>query len=269
MLSQGIGLKRIFQNAFLTISIFTFCGWIGAKTTYAISLNPSSITGLNSQDMVDSLLKTVALGADHRDYMSASNLGITLGFDLGVDVRVIKVPSTFGDALNIVTGQSIPAYIPVPRLVFHKGFPFGVDLGFSYFGITTPDVSIKMYGGEVQWAFLKGNLAMPSMAIRATANYSALGFIHTHTYKADIVASKSLLLLEPYFGAGFQSWSGDLNFPVHLGPLPATISGHSSGTNTHYFGGLILKLLIARIAFEGDYSTARVMSYGMKLSLGF
>lgn len=269
MTAQGVRLKKIFQSRLFLMTIVTFSGWVGANNVHAISLNPSSITGLNSQDMVDSLLKTVALGAEHRDYMSASDLGIALGFDLGVDVRVIKVPSAFGDALNIVTGQSIPAYIPVPRLVFHKGFPFGVDLGFSYFGVNTPDVSIKMYGGEVQWSFLRGNLAMPSMALRATANYSALGFINTHTYKADIVASKSLLLLEPYFGAGLQSWSGDLNFPVHLGPLPATISGHSSGSNTHYFGGLIFKLLFARIAVEADYSTARVTSYGMKLSLGF
>lgn len=254
---------------------------LGLKTLVALGIllhipsaladlyTPSSISSLTSQSAVDSVLSTFALGADHRDYQPASSLGITFGFDLGLALSVIRMPSTTSNILTSLTGQSIPAYIPVPRLVFHKGFPYGIDIGFSYFGLTSSNASIKMYGGEIQWAFLRDQLVLPSLAIRASGNYSSLGFIDTHTYKLDLIASQKFLFLEPYVGVGAQNWSGNLHFLSSLGSLPASVNTHSSGSSTHYFGGLQLKLPLARITVEGDYNSVRLLSYGMKFSVGF
>jgi hypothetical protein len=267
---QGNSIKyKKLKTAFAALGLIAVAAQLFAREASAVSFSPSAVSGLTEQGMVDSLLKTVAIGADHRDFMPASPMGILLGFDVGVNFTAIKLPTEFTNALASVTGQTPPSYIPLPRVSLHKGLPFGVDLGFSYFSLTDPNFTIKMYGGSIQWAFLDGNLALPAMAVRLTGDYSSLGFISTHTYKADLVVSKNFYVVEPYFGLGLQKWSGDLNFSADLGSLPASVSASSSGTNTHYFGGLALKLLVLRITGEADYSSAGFVTYGLKAGFGF
>lgn len=233
----------------------------------AVAFIPSDVSSLTNSS-VEALLKTVGVGADHRAYMPASDLGIALGFDVGIDFTAIKPPQEFIDAFALVTGQSIPTYIPLPRLNIHKGLPFGIDLGFSYLGYTDPGFSVKMVGGEVKWAFIRGK-ALPAVAARVSGNYSSLGFLNSRSYKFDITASKSLVVAEPYVGTGLQIWSGELSYPATVGSLPVDVSGKASGTNPHFYAGLMMKLIAFRVSAEYDYSTTGVSTVGGKVSLGF
>ena len=231
---------------------------------------PTSISALTS-GMADSLIQTVAIGGDYRDYMPATSLGMTLGLDIGINLVAFGPPSDFQTAFSTVTGQTLPSLIPFPRLSIHKGLPQGIDLGFSYFGYTDPagQYSINSYGGSVKWAFIPGGVASPTVAAKISANYNGFGFINTHTYKLDVIASKNLYIIDPYVGMGLEMWNGSLDFPVSVGPLPINVSGTSSGTNPHFYGGLVLKLLVLKLTGEMDYSTAGVTTYGGKVSLGF
>lgn len=223
-----------------------------------------------TNDSVAALIKTGAIGGDHRAYMPASSLGVAIGLDFGIDVTAIKTPTEFISAMNQISGQpttSIPELIPLPRFNIHKGLPFGIDLGFSYLSYQS---LAKMIGGEVKWNFINGGLVKPNVAVRATGNYLNLWFLQTHTYKVDVTASKSFAIFEPYVGTGLQFWSGDLNVPVTVAQqFPVNVTGHQSGTNPHFYGGMAMKLVFLKLDAEIDYSTAKILTYGGKLSIGF
>ena len=107
------------------------------------------------------------------------------------------------------------------------------------------------------------------MAIRESVSYNHLYFVDTHCYTTDLVASKNLIIIDPYIGIGMQNWSGDLSGTVTTTPLPVTVSGHASGTDFHAFAGVPIKLLILRITAEVERSFAGFTNYGAKLSIGF
>lgn len=230
------------------------------------SFIPSAVSALGTG--AKDLLKTTAIGSDHRAYMPASALGI-VGFDIGVDVTAIKVSNEFEAAMSAITGSPVSlAVIPVPRLSVHKGLPFGVDLGFSYFKLQD---KASLWGGEAKWAFLNGGLVLPSIAARVSYSSSKLWFLETSTFKFDVVASKNFMVFEPYGGLGIQSWSGDLKLDAIQAAVAsaAGVSTHASGTSPHIYGGLAMKLLLLRITGEVDYNTSGVTTYGLKASLGF
>ena len=241
---------------------------LGATQARAIdNFNPVDVSGLTA-DGVNALLKTAAIGADHRPYRGASNLGVTLGLDIGMDVTVVKTPSEFVSAMTLITGQpasQIPELLALPRLNLHKGLPWGVDLGFSYISYQS---LFKVYGAEVSWNPLRGLPGLPNLQGRLSASYASLWFMQTHAYKMDVVASKAFAVIEPYIGLGMQTWNGDLNLPVTVASgFQANVTGHAASTNLHIFGGLVLKLLVLKIAGEFDWSSAGVTSIGSKVSL--
>lgn len=252
--------------------------WTGIAFTLALKVSSSSsfaadnflpvdVSGLTS-GAVNSLLKTVAIGGDHRAYMPAAPLGVVVGLDIGLDVTVIRTPTEFVDAMRLVTGDpaaSVPETLPLPRLNIHKGFPFGLDLGFSYISYQS---TFNVYGADIKWAFIPGGVALPAVAARLSGSYNNFWFMQTHNYKLDVLVSKKFLLMEPYGGLGVSLWSGDLNLPVEVAQgFQVDVSGHQSGTNMHFFGGLSFKMLIVRITGELDYSTAGLTTYGLKASL--
>lgn len=230
---------------------------------------PSDISAL-TESTVESLIETVAIGADHHAYMPAGALGVT-GFDLGIDMTAIQVPAEFKDALVAVgasTQGGAPSLIPVPKVSVHKGLPFGVDLGVSYFGLQ----DYTIIGLDVKYSFLKGSIATPAVAIRGSYNYADLFFMKTRTTTVDLVVSQKIAIFaEPYFGVGYQFFNGDLDTSAAGGSdnLPAGVSTHQSGSQARAYLGVPIKLMILRITPEVTYSFAKVTTYGLKLSVGF
>ena len=83
------------------------------------------------------------------------------------------------------------------------------------------------------------------------------------------MASKSLVLIEPYVGTGLQTWAGDLDVSGATVGLPANISASQSGATGHVFVGTPLKLLFLHITGELDYSFSGLTTYGGKMSFTF
>lgn len=224
----------------------------------------STLSGMTN-DSITALIKTTAIGTDHRAYMGAAPMGLVFGLDVGVDGTAINFPQEFVSAMNTVTGSTtFPASTFIPRLNIHKGLPWGVDLGFTYFKY---DTYMSLIGGEIKWAMLHGG-ATPAVALRGSAMFSSLWFLNTSTYKLDVVASQNLAIMEPYVGAGLQMWSGSLQIPGSV-PVPAGLVTSANGISPHFYGGLGFKLLILRIGGEVDYSTTGILTYGGKVSLNF
>lgn len=239
---------------------------LGGRAAWALpDFDPGDVSALSSANL-EALVQTVAIGTDHRAYMTARPLGVT-GIDAGLELTLFRLPSEFLDAMTAAgVASGVPALLPVPRLNLHKGFPLGLDLGFSFVTLQ----GNRILGVEIQWAFLRTKPLLPFVALRASTTLSRLFFMNTRTYKADILASKGVgLLLEPYAGFGVQFSSGDLNVPVGgPGGLQLSVAGQKSSTDPHVFLGLPIKLVLLRVTAEYDYSFAGIQSYGIKASLG-
>lgn len=238
---------------------------LGTKPAGAIeNFNAGNLSDVNQQ-AVESLIKTVAIGYDHRPFMPASPLELAIGLDIGVDIVAVKFPAETVQALRLATDRdNIPSTVPIPRFSIHKGLPWGIDLGMSWVSYQ----GNRIVGFDAKWAFLREKEHLPIVAFRTSANYLKLFFLETSTYKFDLLVSKKLgFLIEPYFGFGLQVASGKLE--VASGSLPAGVSGEASQVSPHLYLGLPLSLAILRLTAEYDYSFAGISSYGFKIGFSF
>lgn len=241
---------------------------VWAYTNYT----PSDLSGLDN-DSVKSLIETVSIGGDHHAYMPATPLGVLLGLDIGVEVTVINIPSSFQTALSLASQQpasNIPNMVPAPKLSVHKGLPGGIDIGGSFFVLKDSNQQnlFESIGGDVKWAFLRGGPG-PTFAARFSGSYNSLYFMNSRTYSLDVLMSKSLVVMDPYAGFGMQFWSGDLSFPSTIPQLPSGVSSHQSGTSPRIFLGTPIKLAVLRITGQFDYSFSGITTYGAKISFCF
>jgi len=239
---------------------FHFKSWVlvglssalGSTSAWALpNYSPGNVSGLTNAS-VESLLRTIAIGADHRSYMPAAPLGTLIGVDVGLDVTGIHIPDEFRQAMQQAgVSSSIPSVIVLPKLSAFKGLPFGIDVGATYVGYQHN----RILGAQIQWAFLQGALLAPAMAVRFSQSYVDLFFMKTRVSKLDWVVSKRL---------------GSLDVPIG-GPngLQANVSGNTSFTSIHAFGGLKLHLSLIKFTAEVDRSFVGLTTFGGKFSFGF
>ena len=250
----------------LTSFISLFIGLAPVPALALTNLTASDFSNLSQSD-VNAVIQLTALGTTHRAYAGASPLGIT-GFDFGVDLVGIPLPSQVTNALSLATGQpiaNIPTLIPLPKVNLHKGLPGRIDVGLSFLSYQN---LFTTWGGDIKWTIL-GGLAAPALAVRGNATYSQLYFITTHTYSLDVVVSKNLFIIDPYLGAGLEFWSGDLLAPISGPGFSTNVSAHTNGMNPHLYAGFPLKLILLKLTPEVDYSTSGLLTYGGKLSIAF
>lgn len=236
-----------------------------AGTARAASFDPQNASGLSQSDL-DMILKTVAIGADHRAYRSAENMGITLGIDIGIDVTVVQPSDQFRSALTTISGtDATNTTVFLPRFNFHKGLPGRIDLGFSFISYQT----MKVYGLEASWNPIPGNSVGPNVQARLSASYANLWFIQSRTFKLDAVASKALVVFDPYGGLGLQFWNGTLNVPSNVATAfqAAGLSQNASGMGFHIFAGVTFKLVFLKFAAEYDWSSSSTSTIGTKVSI--
>jgi hypothetical protein len=252
------------KSKFLALSLgITF---LGAPTAFATSnFTPGNFAALTSNAMTKSLVETVGLAADHRAYMPASALGMSIGFDLGVDVTSISLPSDFVTAMNAASAEGgVPSSLILPKLNIHKGLPGNFDIGFS--GIWYQGNSVN--GFEVKWAPLPGSAALPALAARLSYTNAKLFFLSTNTWKLDAVVSQDFVFVEPYAGFGFQLVDGKVDVSGATS-LPAGVSASASSFTEHFYVGLPIKLFLLRVTAEYDINFSGVSQYGAKASLSF
>lgn len=184
-------------------------------------------------------------------------LGLT-GFDIGAALTATTLQNT-ETVQKAISSGTVFNTLPVPTLRAAKGLPFDIDVGLLYAKI--PSSNIKITGGEIRWAALAGNAAVPAVAVRYSATHlSGVPQLSTSTQSLDVSVSKGFLILKPYVGVG-EVWSKTT--PSGIPTLAA-----ESITQAKVFGGVDLNFGIFNVVVEGD-STGGVKSYGAKFGFRF
>lgn len=226
---------------------------ITSVSAWAVDLDPSRL-GSVQQDFKD-MSKEVGFALSYFPMAPAEPLGI-LGFDIGVEVTAVDINENKGFWSRM---GDFPGMLPVPKLHVQKGLPFGIDIGAIYSKV--PSTNISLLGGELKWAFLKGGITMPAVALRGTyTKLSGVDNLDLNTMGYDISISKGFLMFTPYAGVGQVNIESKPN--IQGNPLK-----EETITETKYFAGLKTSLGLLNAVAEADF--AEVPAYSLKLGLGF
>lgn len=180
-----------------------------------------------------------------------------LGFDVGVALSGTTLANT--SALQkAVQNSTVFNTLPVPSLRVIKGLPLNVDIGAFYSRV--PSSSVNLYGAEIKWAFLPGDVVLPAVAARAAVTrlngVSQLGF---ESYSADVSVSKGFVLLTPYAGVGaVRSNTSTDGLPLKQVNL----------TQGKVFAGASFNVGLGNLDVEAD-STGGIHTYSAKLGIRF
>ncbi len=203
-----------------------------------------------------SLSEDLTAAASYKGVTPATPLGIT-GFDIGVEVTGTKLAHK--DAWERATTGTVPSTVYVPKLHLNKGLPFGFDVGAFYSSV--PSSNIKLWGGEVRYAILKGGVAEPALGVRGTySKLTGVSQLNFHTTGLELLISKGLTIFTPYAGVG-RVWT--TSEPVGISNV--TKEEYALGK---YFVGGNLNFGIANLAVEAD-KTGGATSYSAKLGFRF
>lgn len=226
---------------------------IAAPCVYAAS--DLDNLGALSQSQFQGISKDLGAALSYKALAPAEPLGVT-GFDIGVEVTATKLKST--DSWKTATGDDFD-YLPVPKLHIHKGLPFDVDVGAFIAAI--PGTDMKLYGGELRYAYVSGNTVVPAIAVRgAYSKLSGVDQLDFHATNLEVTISKGFAMLTPYAGVG-SVWSTS---------TPNGIAGlkEEKNTQTRLFAGCNLNFGLVNMDLEAD-KTGENVSYGAKVGLRF
>lgn len=211
--------------------------------------------GALSQDNFRTLSEDLGSGLSFKGVVPAESLGV-LGFDISASATGLKVPNR--DLWRQASGgRHVPRWVGMAGVRVHKGLPGGVDIGAFY---NSSSDNIRLYGGEVRWAFLRGSTFIPAMALRGS--YSRLGGVSQlglDTMGVDFSISKGFLMFTPYAGLG-KVW-------VRSKPKGVPTLRKESFSQNKVFVGLNVNLGI-NFAAEVD-RTGDVTSYSVKTGIRF
>lgn len=229
--------------------------------TVSIPASAADIDLIQSLGQADFRAFSEDLGAalSYKAMSPAEPLGIT-GFDIALEVTntALENPAAFNTATS--SSESIDN-LPLPKLHAHKGLPGGVDIGALYSEVE----NISLLGAELKYAILKGNTALPAVAIRGTySKLSGVDQLDFETVGGELSVSKGFAMVTPYAGIGqVRVTSTPKQEAVSLAGLR-----EEKFTHDKVFVGLNINLGLLNIGLEGD-RTGDATSYGAKLGLRF
>jgi len=193
----------------------------------------------------------------------AEPLGLT-GFDIGLEISATKLAnaSDWSDAVS--NGKSIDT-LPVPKLHVHKGLPLDIDVGVVYTSI--PTTNIKLIGGELRYAIIAGNVALPAVAVRGTmTKLSGVSKLAFDTKGLELSVSKGFLMFTPYASIG-QIWTTS-DPSVCASTNPTLCLTKEDFQQTKMGVGVNINFGLMNLALEGD-KTGDSTTYSMKVGLRF
>jgi hypothetical protein len=192
----------------------------------------------------------------YRPLIPTAPLGIT-GFDIGIAMTAAKIQNE--EIFERATSDDVPSTLPIPTIRAHKGLPLGFDIGLMYAQI--PGSNIKYYGGELKYAFVPGNVAIPAIGLRGNfTKVSGIDQIDFDTRGVDLSISKGFAVATPYAGIGRVWVKSD---PKGNGGL-----AKEEFELNKFFIGLGLKFGLFNLNLEGD-RTGDVTGYSAKVGLRF
>ncbi len=214
-----------------------------------------------AQDQFRDLATEIGLAIAPYQLRPAAGLGFP-GFDVGGEMTVVDINrdrSYWRDA--VTSSGSLPSLLPVPKAHANVGLPLGIDLG-GYFG-AVPGSNIRLYGGDVKWAVVRGGLIWPAVALRGA--YTALDGVNEldlNTKALDASVSKGFGPITPYLGAG-RIW-------IEAEPKGiAATAGLRKETEQEdrVFAGLRFSMLLVSATVEASF--AKVPAYTLRLNVSF
>lgn len=215
-----------------------------------------NIGNLGTQADFRNVSEDLGSALSYKGVVPAESMGVT-GFDLGIELTQTKLAKSAA-LWNTLTGSDF-SNLYVPKLHVTKGLPLDIDIGAFYSAVPTTD--IKLYGGELRWAFMPGSTTMPAVAVRgALTKLSGVNQLALDTKSLDVSVSKGFAMLTPYAGIG-KVWTNST-------PDAATGFSGESFSQNKFFAGANLNLGTTNFALEFD-KTGEAQSTSFKLGFRF
>lgn len=213
------------------------------------------------------------------------------------------LPSEIGSLGVPLPGYALDARLGLPVLPFDVGAKFGYmtpEMGSALEGATGISAEYLLAGLEVRYPILKGNLLLPALSVGAGYSYlngavamEASGMTtainlpnsytvnldnpdvqfawKTHTIDLEVQASKGLLFLTPYIGAGYSyGWSqagGGVSseltqtdkdnlalYDIEVDDQGFLIYKDANGGALRGFGGVSFNLFILKLDVNAQYN---------------
>ena len=218
----------------------------------------NQIGGL-TQDEFHKFTQDLGSSLSYKPLSPAEPLGL-FGFDVGIAATVTKVQNS--DIFKKAGADVSDAVVPSAR--FNLGLPFGIDVGAM--AGAAPSTSVRLYGGEVKWAFIKGSTVMPAIAVRGSyTKLAGVDQLDFNTKGVDLSISKGFALFTPYGGVGkVKVESTPKDIPLSF-PTPPS---KESLTQNKYFVGVNMNFVFVNVVLEAD-KTGDDTTYGAKLGFRF
>jgi hypothetical protein len=207
------------------------------------------------QQQFHELAQDLGAALSYKPLEPAEALGVG-GFDIGAVLTATTLENT-ADVQKAMSG-TVYSTLPVPTVRATLGLPYHMDFGAMYSRV--PNSGINLWGADLKWAVLPGDVALPAVALRASVTrldgVSQMGF---ETIGADVSISKGFLNLTPYGGVG-EVWSRSSTNGLNL--------AQENLTQTKVFAGLGINLVVCDLTFEAD-TTGGIRSYSGKIGFRF
>lgn len=257
-------MKQI-SKLFLILYLFSIPAFAGDNdidlTQFAGNLKEQANSAFNS------LCKDLGQGLNFIQLTPPDPYGLT-GFDVGVEMTLLNINEDSIYWQYATKDMKQPPFLPIPKVQAQKGLPFGIDIGAIYAFV--PQSNVKLLGGEVRWAVMKGGFVKPAIGVRASytklMGVPALSF---QTESIDASISKKIAIITPYAGIGqvFAQGKAHVEYTEPDTGIGASADLKTEGiSETRAFLGLRLSLLFLNITAEVDFS--RILSYNLKVSAG-
>ncbi len=221
----------------------------------------------NANSAFNSLCKDLGQGLNFIPLTPPDPYGLA-GFDLGIEMTLLNINEGSHYWMYATKDMKQPPLLPVPKIQAQKGLPFGIDIGVIYAFV--PQSNVKLVGGEVRWAIMKGGFVKPAIGVRASySRLMGVPALSFQTESIDASISKKIAVITPYAGIGqvFTQGKAHVDYTDPEAGIGASIDLKTEGiSETRAFVGLRLSLLFFNITAEVDFS--RILSYNLKVSAG-
>jgi len=216
------------------------------------------------QEQFKGLSTDIGLAISYVPLAPAEPLGGVLPHvDAGVEITGVQIDTKkdYWQAVETVSGDKIPSTLPFPKFHIQVGLPvIPIDLGYVYSSV--PGTNIKYMGGEIKYAFLKGGIAMPALALRgAYTKLSGVTDLDISTKSLDLSISKGFLMFTPYAGYGMVWIDSKEKSTV------VTLKDESITQGKGFVGCKFSFFPLMNLVVEADF--AKVSSYSARLNLHF
>lgn len=174
---------------------------VNAAVLLLVTATPAAAVDIDiidpDQDAFRGVAEDLAAAFSYKTLNPTEPLGVT-GFNVGIVGSYTSVDNE--QAFQRLVGEEVDQLATV-GVGATKGLPLGFDIGAFY--AADPSNSVRLYGGELRYAFLSGNVALPAVGARlAGTKLDGIEGFSMETLSVDVSASKGFAFVTPYVGVG-------------------------------------------------------------------